>query len=503
MAGEDDNDRTIVRKVRRPGGSRVPQPGGRPIREAEELGDKEEPVRTIVRGREPRPSRADDATVPFPPDPKPSGRTEQRRAASAGRARRPAVPARADLPPAAHAGPDVSNILLEEASPLLALGGYLSSADRPDDLDQLRGEITSAVGRYRESIEPHYSESTLREASFCLCAFLDDCVIRTFWGRESQWALQSILAEVHQTAHRHSLIEQIQDQLQATSDPDLLALYHTVLSLGFQGLEDDERAIRILRNDVYRAVGQHLHRANYLVDESIVSADAGKALARRLPAWTVLAAAGVVVLALFAGFRYLLRPSVAAFEANASALADAQTQLTVQAFFPEVEPPAPPMVDLYQLLKDEIEREELELFAAQPGTRIFLRSDEMFASGSANMRPSITPLLETVAHALDETTGVVRVEGHTDSVPFRSALTTNQRLSTERAEQVVAVMSRQLQDGDARLRARGVADRAPVECGKSKAALARNRRVEILLEGVETRGAPPMVRPDCSRGVVP
>ena len=230
-----------------------------------------------------------------------------------------------------------------------------------------------------------------------------------------------------------------------------------------------------------------------------MTASTVRPIARRLPAWTILAAAGVVLALMFVGFRFLLGPSIRDFEDKVENLGDGQTRLTVQDFFPDVEAPVQVTVNLHVLLQTMIDQGLVSLYDAQPGTTILLRSDEMFASGSANLKPGINPVLVQLSEALNATSGILRVEGHTDNVPYRGGLTTNEVLSDERAEQVALALAKSLHDSS-RLRVRGLADRAPLECNNSSEARARNRRVEILLEDVETTGIPPLPRPNCGDG---
>ena len=110
-----------------------------------------------------------------------------------------------------------------------------------------------------------------------------------------------------------------------------------------------------------------------------------------------------------------------------------------------------------------------------------IRSDRLFASGSARLEAGIEPVVLRVAEALDRVHGSILVTGHTDDVPIRTArFPSNWELSTERAASVVRLMSARLKD-PARLRAEGVADSAPAAVNDSAANRARNRRVEIIL----------------------
>ncbi|MEM9383921.1 MAG: DotU/TssL family secretion system protein [Pseudomonadota bacterium] len=391
-----------------------------------------------------------------------------------------------------------ANPLLDEAASLLALGGYLRGAERPDDLDQLRIEIIDAVLAYRERLATHYPPSIIDEASFCLCAFLDDCVLRTLWGRDAstQWSGQSVLAEVHKTTHLSRLTSKIRAQLQQGQlEHDLLSLYHTVLSLGFSA-EGDGEAMGLLASDTYRELQRSVPQEASLSAEGAVAVDTGENLERRLPPWVPLAITAALLTSMFVGLQYLLQPTRAQYEDRLAALTVAQGRLGVKDFFPNDGLP-PPRLDLFRLLAPQIERGEVQLFMDDVrGTRIVLSATQMFESGSANLASDVQPLLGAVAHALREADGAVIVEGHSDSI---GSAARNETLSRQRAEQVVAVFGANALQPE-RLRARGVADRRPRECNDTPSGRAANRRVEILLPAVDTADAPLQQPPACQAG---
>ena len=136
---------------------------------------------------------------------------------------------------------------------------------------------------------------------------------------------------------------------------------------------------------------------------------------------------------------------------------------------------------LAEQLKAEIERGEIAVTDAALMSGIVIRSDRLFASGSARLEPAIEPVVLRVAEALERVPGTIVVTGHTDDVPIRTArFPSNWELSTERANSVVKLMAGKLKD-PARLRAEGLADSAPAAANDSAANRARNRRVEIIL----------------------
>jgi len=110
-----------------------------------------------------------------------------------------------------------------------------------------------------------------------------------------------------------------------------------------------------------------------------------------------------------------------------------------------------------------------------------LRSDGMFAPGSARLDAGSRDVILRLAQALEALPGAIVVTGHTDDVPIRTArFPSNWELSTERARSVAALMAPQLRN-PGRLRAEGVADSEPLVANDSAANRARNRRVAIIV----------------------
>ncbi len=106
----------------------------------------------------------------------------------------------------------------------------------------------------------------------------------------------------------------------------------------------------------------------------------------------------------------------------------------------------------------------------------------MFHEGDANLRPEALEFLRTLAEVLTELNRQVRVEGHTDNVPIRTAqFPSNWELSAARAVHVVRVLSELYGVPPSHLAAVGYADSRPLAPNLSPEDRAKNRRVEIIV----------------------
>jgi chemotaxis protein MotB len=123
------------------------------------------------------------------------------------------------------------------------------------------------------------------------------------------------------------------------------------------------------------------------------------------------------------------------------------------------------------------------------GDRFVVQAEILFDSGSAELGTEGKAALSNVARTILEVapmipTGinwVLRVDGHTDSVPIHSAaFASNWELSTARAISVVEYLTSQGVPPE-HLAATGFGEFQPIDNGTDEAARRRNRRIELKL----------------------
>ena len=125
-------------------------------------------------------------------------------------------------------------------------------------------------------------------------------------------------------------------------------------------------------------------------------------------------------------------------------------------------------------------------FRREPrGLVVTILTDQiLFEAGSADIEPGGFQLLDVVADALAPLSNDIMVEGHTDSRPISTnRYPSNWELSTARATSVLRYLVEARGFPADRISAAGYADTRPVDAGESAEALARNRRVEIVVLG--------------------
>ena len=105
-----------------------------------------------------------------------------------------------------------------------------------------------------------------------------------------------------------------------------------------------------------------------------------------------------------------------------------------------------------------------------------------YDSGSASPRADALPFLDELARLLTETDHDLRVEGHTDDEPIRTAsFPSNWELSTARATGLVRYLVERFDAAPSRLSAAGYAEFRPLDDNTTAEGRARNRRVDLVV----------------------
>jgi chemotaxis protein MotB len=142
------------------------------------------------------------------------------------------------------------------------------------------------------------------------------------------------------------------------------------------------------------------------------------------------------------------------------------------------------------------------------GLMIRFTDTVLFDLGKAEIKPEAVPVLDVVAEGLAGISNPVRVEGHTDPTPIRTAeFPSNWELSTARATAIVHFLIESGGLPPERLSAAGYAFYHPVLPNNTPENRMRNRRVDVIIlkegegslpaiedfpEGMETGGREPV-----------
>lgn len=139
-------------------------------------------------------------------------------------------------------------------------------------------------------------------------------------------------------------------------------------------------------------------------------------------------------------------------------------------------------------MESDIRSGQIEVETKGQEIVIRVRENGSFASGSARLQEGFIPIMARIREVLADTPGLISVEGHSDSIPIRTArFRSNWDLSAARAVSV----AHELMLGDevekSRVSVSGFADSRPLVPEETPENRAINRRVEIVISQEEVR----------------
>ena len=380
------------------------------------------------------------------------------------------------------------NPLLAQASPLLNAVATIRRTLSHRDPSGLREDLLRAIGEFeRGARQANCNPEQIQIARYCLCTMLDEAVSLMPWGESSGWSQRSLLVSLHgETFGGEKFFKYLDDAMASPRrNLDLLELMYASLALGFEGryhvVENGRAQVDALRDQVNATVRRERGEAERDLSGKWRGVErAPQPLVRRVPAWLILAAAGLLLFVVFVVFTMLLAGrSDPVFAALAAIRADPGKYEPVAVA--NAPPPVAPAPRLKPLLAPEIQAGQLEVTEDALVSHVVIRGDSFFAPGKADIKADLMPVINRIAEAMDKLPGSIVVTGHTDDKAIRSLrFPSNFELSLERARGVAALIDSKLKDRN-RIRTEGAAEARPLAPNDTPEGRAKNRRVEITL----------------------
>ena len=135
-------------------------------------------------------------------------------------------------------------------------------------------------------------------------------------------------------------------------------------------------------------------------------------------------------------------------------------------------------------LAEEIAKGKAEVERVENQIIVRLADQGSFRSGFATLQQSFLPTLDKVSNSLENTTGQITVEGHTDNVPiaFSERFRTNWDLSAARSAAVADYLLNNSRLTAGRVTVTGFADTKPIDTNDTPLGRSKNRRIEIVVD---------------------
>ena len=144
-------------------------------------------------------------------------------------------------------------------------------------------------------------------------------------------------------------------------------------------------------------------------------------------------------------------------------------------------------IEFQQEMKDQSLEEAVKVKVTETGIAVMLSDPLTFKVGSDEVNPKALAILRVVAKLIEkDPKAKVRVEGHTDDVPIKSAkFPSNWDLSAARALKIIKKLSDFSSVNPGNLSAVGYGEHRPIAPNTSVKNRAKNRRIEIYIDYIQ------------------
>ncbi|MCM7773290.1 type VI secretion system protein TssL, long form [Enterobacter asburiae] len=372
------------------------------------------------------------------------------------------------------------NPLLEAAQPLLrSLGDMPEQIKDITHVEILKNTLKSQItlfGVVCDEVNIPWKKMAI--VRYCLCTALDEAAHTTAWGLEAGWSQSNLLNHFEGDNDGGNKFFLLVGRLSMnpTEFADVLEVLLRILGLGFEGrysiIEDGDRQLskirqRLLtliqstRNTTPPTLSPHgLQPHGPAVREKIV-----------IPVRLSALCAGVLVASAFLCCKFWLLSRSDGITNGIYAMQN----LSV----PVVQPAM--RLKLAVLLRNEIRQQLLSVDESQKQSKVVLKGDALFLSGSVRVQPEMVNVIERIASEVRRVNGDVVIVGHTDATPIsRPGLPNNVVLSEKRAAEVAQYF---ISAGlpESKVKVRGVGSSQPVASDATAQGRAKNRRVEFFV----------------------
>jgi chemotaxis protein MotB len=143
-------------------------------------------------------------------------------------------------------------------------------------------------------------------------------------------------------------------------------------------------------------------------------------------------------------------------------------------------------VQINAILSTNIQSKKIIVTTSPEGLTIHLLERLLFESGSAELKPEAKAVLDTIAEILKFLPNKIRIEGHTDDRPIKSArFPSNWHLSVARAlNTAYYLMSKGV--NPEKISIAGYSEYRPIAPNDSEENRAKNRRVDIVIVSTQS-----------------
>lgn len=153
------------------------------------------------------------------------------------------------------------NPLVAASSPLFFLVDKIATLTTMPNLENLRSDLIHEIHAFEHQAQARdYRPYVILAARYALCLWIDETILNTTWGKQSNWSTMQ-LTDIHETTHANSFFVLLNRCLQEPSlYIDLLELLYLCMSFGMQGdyrhMENGQTQLMDIREQLFETICQ-------------------------------------------------------------------------------------------------------------------------------------------------------------------------------------------------------------------------------------------------------
>lgn len=205
------------------------------------------------------------------------------------------------------------NPLVATASELLSEVVRLKHSETAEDIDTLKKRLSDGVRAFNTRIQYMGLDSNdVRTAIYVVCTVLDEAVVTTPWGKESQWSQMSLLSAFLNETFGGEKFFALLDRRSKNpiKNLEMLELMYLCLSLGFEGkyrvIDRGSSELEGIRDALFRQIRQLRGDVPRELAPRWEEHDQRHSPVRIVPWWSVALFTGVCLVVLYSGFAWVL-----------------------------------------------------------------------------------------------------------------------------------------------------------------------------------------------------
>ncbi|MFL6613081.1 MAG: type VI secretion system protein TssL, long form [Pantoea agglomerans] len=372
------------------------------------------------------------------------------------------------------------NPLLEAAQPLLrALGDMPDYVSDMTHVEILKNTLKNQINLFSVVCdEVNIPWKKMAIVRYCLCTALDEFAHTTTWGLAAGWSQSNLLNHFEGDNDGGNKFFLLVGRLSMNPSEfvDVLEILLRILGLGFEGrysiIEDGDRQLTKIRQRLLTLIQSARNTTQpALSPHGLLPGGPIQREKNILPVRLTALCVGVLVASAFIGSKYMLLTRLDGITSDINAMHNINV----------VMPQTKTRLRLAILLRNEIQKQLLSVDETQTQSKVVLKGDSLFRSGSTSLEPDMVKVIQRIAREVQRVKGEVLIVGHTDATPInRPLLPNNDVLSEKRAAEVGRYFIAAGLPGN-KVKVKGVGSSQPLASDATAQGRSKNRRVEFFV----------------------